>query len=54
MATISLNTALYNEAQHYALGQNMSVEEWVSSLILKFLPTKKEKYRMIAGMYLLI
>ena len=46
MATISLNTALYNEAQHYALGQNMSVEEWVSSLILKFLPTKKEKYRM--------
>jgi hypothetical protein len=48
MATISLNTSLYNEAQHYAHRQNMSVEEWVSSLILKFLPKKKEKYKMKA------
>ena len=46
MATISLNTSLYIEAQNYAQRHNMSIDEWVSSLILWFLPTKKEKYKM--------
>ena len=46
MATISLNAALYDKAQIYAHGQNMSVDEWIASLILRFVPAKQEKYRM--------
>ena len=46
MATISLTPAIYNEAQNYALAQSMSVDEWVASLIMRFVPTKKKKYKM--------
>ena len=41
MATINLSNALYNKAQNYALENNMSVDEWVSALILRFVPTVK-------------
>lgn len=46
MATISLNTSLYNKAESYAHRQNMSVDEWVASLILRFVPSKTRNYKM--------
>ena len=46
MATISLNTSLYNKAERYAHRQNMSVDEWVASLILRFVPSKTRNYKM--------
>ena len=46
MATISLNSALYKQAQNYAKADGMSVEEWVSMLITRFTPTKKKKFKM--------
>lgn len=46
MATISLNQALYSQAQTYAKADGMSVEEWVSMLISRFTPAKKKKYKM--------
>ena len=46
MATISLNTTLYNQALHYAQADGMSVEEWVAMLITRFTPTRKKKYKM--------
>ena len=46
MATISLNQATYSQAQGYAKASGMSVEEWVSMLISRFVPTKKRKYKM--------
>ena len=46
MATISLNSALYNQAQNYAKADGMSVEEWVAMLITRFTPTKKKKFKM--------
>lgn len=46
MATISLNPALYTQAQNYAKENNMSVDEWVSMLITRFVPTKKKRYKM--------
>ena len=46
MATISLNPALYTQAQNYAKENNMSVDEWVSMLITRFVPAKKKKYKM--------
>ena len=46
MATISLKPALYNQAQNYAQEQNMSVEEWIATLIMRFTPVSKKKYKM--------
>ncbi len=46
MATISLNPTLYSKAQNYAKEDNMSVEEWVSMLIKRFVPARKRKYKM--------
>ena len=46
MATISLNSALYNQAQNYAKADGMSVEDWVAMLITRFTPTKKKKFKM--------
>ena len=46
MATISLNSALYNQAQNYAKADGMSVEDWVAMLITRFRPTKKKKFKM--------
>lgn len=46
MATISLNQALYTQAQNYAKADNMSVEEWVSMLIKRFVPAKRKGYKM--------
>lgn len=46
MATISLNTKLYNQAQNYAKADGVSVEEWVAMLITRFKPKKKNKYKM--------
>lgn len=46
MATISLKPALYSQAKNYAQEQNMSVEEWVATLIMRFAPAKKKKYKM--------
>lgn len=46
MATISLNSALYHQAQSYAKADGMSVDEWVSMLITRFVPAKKKKYKM--------
>ena len=46
MATISLNTALYNQAQDYAKADGISVEEWVAMLITRFTPIKKKKFKM--------
>ena len=46
MATISLNPALYTQAQNYAKEDNMSVDEWVSMLIMRFVPAKKKGYKM--------
>ena len=46
MATITLNPAVYTEAQYYANEDNMSVEEWVAMLIKKFVSVKKKGYKM--------
>ena len=46
MATISLNTTLYNQAKDYAKADGMSVEEWVAMLITRFTPAKKKKFKM--------
>lgn len=43
MATISLNTTLYNQAKDYAKADGMSVEEWVAMLITRFTPAKKKE-----------
>lgn len=45
MATISLNSNLYEQAQLYAKADDMSVEEWVAKLIIRYVPEKK-KYKM--------
>lgn len=45
MSTISLNPALYTQAQNYAKANNMSVEEWIAMLIKRFVSTNK-KYKM--------
>ena len=46
MATITLNRALYTQIQNYAKEDNLSVDEWVTMLIKKFVPAKKKGYRM--------
>lgn len=46
MATISLNSTLYSQAQTYAKADGMSVEDWVAMLIMRFTPVKKRKYKM--------
>ena len=46
MATISLNQALYKQAQTYAKADGLSVEDWVAMLITRFTPAKKKKYKM--------
>ncbi len=46
MATISINSALYSQAQYYAKDVNMSVEEWVAMLIKRFAPARRKPYKM--------
>ena len=47
MATITLNQTVYNNAKKYAESQNLSVDEFIVSLINKFVPHKrKKKYQM--------
>ncbi len=46
METISLSTALYSQAKDYAKEQNMTVDEWVTMLIMRFVPSNKKGYRM--------
>ena len=46
MTTISLNPAVYTQAQNYARENNMSVEEWVGMLIMRFVSNKKKGYKM--------
>ena len=43
MATVTLSTSAYNDAQRYAKIQNLSVDEFIVSLINKFASTKKAK-----------
>ena len=43
MATITLSTAAYNDAKEYAKTQNLSVDEFIVSLINKFASTKNAK-----------
>jgi len=46
MATLTLNPEIYKEAQAYATAENISVEEWVTSLIIRFIPSPSKGYRM--------
>jgi hypothetical protein len=47
MATITLTTAAYNDAKQYAETQNLTVDEFVVSLIKKYAHSKKKKkYKM--------
>ncbi|MBR1547290.1 MAG: hypothetical protein IJ637_00995 [Prevotella sp.] len=46
MATISLSATAYNDAMKYAQTQNISVDEFVVSLIAKFAKSKKKKYTL--------
>lgn len=48
MATITINTAAYNDAKQYAETQNLSVEDFIVSLIKKFAHSKakKKKYKV--------
>lgn len=46
MATISLNPIVYTQAKNYAKESGMSVEDWVAMLIKRFVPTKKNAYKM--------
>ena len=43
MATITLSNAAYNDAKQYAETQNLSVDEFIVSLINKFGHTKAKK-----------
>ena len=43
MATITLSTAAYNDAKQYAKTQNLSVDEFIVSLINKFASSKNAK-----------
>ena len=47
MATITITTAAYNDAKQYAETQNLTVDEFVVSLINKYAHSKKKKkYKM--------
>lgn len=46
MATLTLNPEIYKEAQAYATANNLSVEDWVTSLIMRFIPSPKKRYKM--------
>ncbi|MBR1410791.1 MAG: hypothetical protein IJ580_06815 [Prevotella sp.] len=46
MATITLNKAAYDNALKYAKMQNLSVDEFIVSLINKFVPRTKKKYKL--------
>ncbi len=46
MVKITISTSAYNEAQRYAKTQNLSVDEFVASLISNYVPTPSKKYRM--------
>jgi hypothetical protein len=46
METIRLSTDVYNDAKVYAAQQNVSVDEFIVSLIYKFGEQKKNKLRV--------
>lgn len=46
MQAISIDNALYAEAQAYATANNISVEQWIASLIERFVPAKEKHYKM--------
>ena len=46
MATITLSKSAYNDALKYANMQNLSVDEFIVSLINKFVPHAKKKYQL--------
>ena len=46
MQAISINNALYAQAKAYATANNISVEQWVASLIARFAPSKRKRYKM--------
>ncbi len=46
MQAISIDNALYAEAQAYASANNISVEQWITSLIVRFIPSTKKHYKM--------
>lgn len=43
MATITLSNAAYNDSKQYAETQNLSVDEFIVSLINKFASTRSKK-----------
>lgn len=43
MATITLSNAVYNDAKQYAEAQNLSVDEFIVSLINKFASSTSKK-----------
>ena len=49
MTTITLSNAAYNDAKLYAEKQNLSVDEFIVSLINKFVRSKdkKKKFKML-------
>ena len=46
MQAISINNALYAQAKAYATANNISVEQWVATLIASFAPPKRKRYKM--------
>ena len=46
MQTIAIDNALYADAQAYASANNISVEQWIASLIVRFIPSKEKHYKM--------
>ena len=46
MATITLNATAYNDAMKYAKTQNISVDEFVVSLITNYVQSKKKKFSL--------
>lgn len=50
MTTITLSNAAYNDAKLYAEKQNLSVDEFIVSLINKFARSKgnKKKFKMLS------
>lgn len=47
MATITLSNAVYNDAKQYAETQNLSVDEFIVSLINKFASSKTKKKKFV-------
>ncbi|MBP3711724.1 MAG: hypothetical protein IJ219_06570 [Bacteroidaceae bacterium] len=46
MQAISIDNALYAQAKAYASANNTTVEQWVASLIARFIPQRKKHYKM--------